>query len=172
MCGIAGIIHNIQKDYQSNIKLMNEAQIHRGPDDVGIKKYQNAILGHTRLSIVDISLGHQPMCSNSDNLSITFNGEIYGFMDMKKDLNYDFRTNSDTEVIIALYTQYHSNMFQKLKGMFAFAIIDKKERKLHLARDRFGEKPLYYLQTSNGFYFGSEIKTISGLTSSSINFHL
>ena len=144
MCGIAGIIHNIQKDYKSNIQLMNEAQIHRGPDDVGIKKYQNAILGHTRLSIVDISLGHQPMCSNSDNLSITFNGEIYGFMDMKKDLNYDFRTNSDTEVIIALYTQYHLNMFQKLKGMFAFAIWDSELKELTLASDKTGVKPLYY----------------------------
>ena len=161
MCGIAGIIHNIQKDYQSNIKLMNEAQIHRGPDDIGIKKYQNAILGHTRLSIVDISLGHQPMCSHSNNLSITFNGEIYGFMDMKKDLNYDFRTNSDTEVILALYSNYDTNMFQKLKGMFAFGIWDDEQKTLLLARDRFGEKPLYYAFGDKGeFIFASEIKAI------------
>jgi len=161
MCGIAGIIHNIQKDYQSNIKLMNEAQIHRGPDEVGIKKYNNAILGHTRLSIVDIDSGQQPMTCRSQNVSISFNGEIYGFLDLKKNLNYDFLTTSDTEVLLALYQEYGLKMFQKLKGMFAFGIWDDKKKSLILARDRFGEKPLYYAFGKKGeLIFASEIKAI------------
>ena len=90
MCGIAGIIHNNKINYQSNIELMNKAQIHRGPDDNGVKQLNNAVLGHTRLSIVDISKGKQPMTNLDDNVCITFNGEIYGFLEIKKKLSYDF----------------------------------------------------------------------------------
>ena len=161
MCGIVGIIHANKKEYQKTIEQMNDVQIHRGPDDVGIKKFNNAILGHTRLSIVDISSGHQPMNCNSNQVSITFNGEIYGFLDLKKDLGYDFKTNSDTEVIIALYKEYGADLLEKLNGMFAFAIWDDEKNSLLLARDRFGEKPLYYAFGDNGeFIFASEIKAL------------
>lgn len=161
MCGIAGIIHKNHKDYQLNIELMNKAQIHRGPDDYGIKKFKNALLGHTRLSIVDISMGAQPMTSNSGNVCVTFNGEIYGFLEIKKKINYDFLTNSDTEVLLGLYQEYGLEMFNKLNGMFAFGIWDDDNKRLVLARDRFGEKPLYYAFGEKGeLIFASEIKAI------------
>ena len=144
MCGIAGIISNKSLDYLSNIEQMNLVQKHRGPDDSGIVRLNSAILGHTRLSIVDINSGHQPMSCNDNNITITFNGEIYGYKDLRKGLDYDFNTHSDTEVIVALYKQYGLNMFSKLKGMFAFGIWNAKNKSLLLARDRFGEKPLYY----------------------------
>jgi len=161
MCGIVGIIHNNQKDYQENIENMNDVQIHRGPDGIGIEKFNNAILGHTRLSIVDISSGYQPMRSKNNQVSITFNGEIYGFLDLKKNLDYDFKTNSDTEVILALYEKFGSDLLVKLNGMFAFAIWDDEQNSLLLARDRFGEKPLYYAFGDKGeFIFASEIKAI------------
>jgi asparagine synthase (glutamine-hydrolysing) len=161
MCGIAGIIHNNEINYQLSIELMNKAQFHRGPDDNGVKQYKNAAIGHTRLSIVDISMGRQPMTSKNKNVCITFNGEIYGFLEIKKKLKYDFITNSDTEVLIALYQQYGTKMFSKLNGMFAFGIWDNDKKSLILARDRFGEKPLYYAFGKNGeLIFASEIKAI------------
>jgi asparagine synthase (glutamine-hydrolysing) len=161
MCGIAGIIHNTKLNYQSNIELMNKAQTHRGPDDNGLKQFNNAVLGHTRLSIIDIVNGHQPMTNANGNACITFNGEIYGFLEVKKKLSYDFLTNSDTEVLLALYQQYGVEMFNKLQGMFAFGIWDDHKKLLILARDRFGEKPLYYGFGKEGeLIFASEIKAI------------
>lgn len=161
MCGIAGIIHNNEINYQSSIELMNKAQMHRGPDNYGVSKYKNATLGHTRLSIVDISMGNQPMTSKSKNVCVTFNGEIYGFLEIKKKLNYDFLTTSDTEVLLALYEQYGTEMFSKLNGMFAFGIWDDDKKLLILGRDRFGEKPLYYAFGKNGeLIFASEIKAL------------
>ena len=161
MCGIAGIVHKNQIDYHPNIQMMNKAQEHRGPDDFGVKQFKNALLGHTRLSIVDIAMGAQPMISKDGNVGITFNGEIYGFLEIKKKLNYDFLTNSDTEVILALYEKYGTEMFSKLNGMFAFGIWDDDKKVLMLARDRFGEKPLYYAFGENGeLIFASEIKAI------------
>ncbi len=161
MCGIVGIVHNNQRDFQQNILHMNDIQAHRGPDASGVEKLTGAILGHTRLSIIDVASGHQPMSCNSKRLFITFNGEIYGYKEIKKGLEYPFKTNSDTEVLIALYKQYGSKMLSKLSGMFAFAIWDDQERTLFLARDRFGEKPLYYGFTDDGdFIFASEIKAI------------
>ena len=161
MCGISGIISNKSLDYLSNIEQMNLVQKHRGPDDTGIVRLNSAILGHTRLSIVDINSGHQPMSCNDNDVTITFNGEIYGYKDLRKGLDYDFKTHSDTEVIVALYKHYGLNMFSKLKGMFAFGIWNAKNKSLLLARDRFGEKPLYYAFGSNGeFVFASEIKAI------------
>jgi len=161
MCGIAGVIHKEGLSYYANIEQMNLAQKHRGPDDSGIVKLNNAIFGHTRLSIVDINSGHQPMSCNNKNITISFNGEIYGYKNLRKDLDYDFITHSDTEVIVALYKQYGFTMFSKLKGMFAFGIWDAEKKSLLLARDRFGEKPLYYAFGNNGeLVFASEIKAI------------
>ena len=161
MCGIAGIIHKNSSSYYASIEKMNLSQKHRGPDGGGIVKLNSAILGHTRLSIVYIDSGHQPMSCNDKNVTITFNGEIYGYKDLRKDSSYDFITHSDTEVIIALYKQYNLKMFSKLKGMFAFGIWNTEKKSLLLARDRFGEKPLYYAFGDNGeFIFSSEIKAI------------
>jgi len=161
MCGIAGIIHDGGKSYHPNIKAMNYVQRHRGPDDTGVTEHKRAILGHTRLSVVGILFGHQPMTCGAGDVSITFNGEIYGYKNIKKELDYNFCTDSDTEVILALYKQYGLDMFQKLNGMFAFAIWDERKRSLLLARDRFGEKPLYYAFGEDGeFVFASEIKAI------------
>ena len=92
MCGITGIIHNTNKNYESNIQFMNKSLIHRGPDSFGTKKFKNAILGHSRLSIIDISNGQQPMSDKNDNQCITFNGEIYGYLDIKKDIILKFIT--------------------------------------------------------------------------------
>ena len=161
MCGIAGIVSDKSLDYVSNIQQMNIEQKHRGPDESGILKLQGSIFGHTRLSIVDINSGQQPMTCNDKNISITFNGEIYGYKDLKDTLDYSFTTQSDTEVILALYKKYGNDMFSKLKGMFAFGIWNAKNKSLLLGRDRFGEKPLYYAFGSNGeFVFASEIKAI------------
>ena len=172
MCGIAGIISNKSLDYFSNIQQMNIAQNHRGPDDSRVLKLNGSIFGHTRLSIIDIDSGQQPMTCNDQNLSITFNGEIYGYKAIKKNLNYSFNTHSDTEVILALYKEYGKGMFSKLKGMFAFGIWNAKNKSLLLGRDRFGEKPLYYAFGNYGeFIFSSEIKAIisSGLITPKIS---
>jgi asparagine synthase (glutamine-hydrolysing) len=124
-------------------------------------------LGHTRLSIVDLATGEQPMLAADGTLAITFNGEIYGFREIKKSLeDYRFNTTSDTEVILALYETYGENLLQHLPGMFAFAIWDEREQTLIAARDRFGEKPFYYAWGPKGeFLFASEIKSLlaSGL---------
>lgn len=161
MCGIVGIIHNNQENYSEVVKTMNLVQSHRGPDGSGVVSVNNATLGHTRLSIVDITHGIQPMNCNQNDVTITFNGEIYGFLDIKEELNYKFQSNSDTEVILALYKEYGYELFDKLKGMFAFGMYDSRDDSLLLARDRFGEKPLYYTFGENGeFIFASEIKAI------------
>jgi len=172
MCGIAGIIHNSSKNYESHIGLMNKSQHHRGPDDSGIVNLGGATLGHTRLSIVDIFSGHQPMFDNDKDAAITFNGEIYGYKPLRDKLDYEFVTHSDTEVILALYKTFGFDMFDKLKGMFAFGVWDQGKKSLLLARDRFGEKPLYYAFGDDGeFIFASEIKAIiaSGLVKPKIS---
>ncbi len=146
---------------------------HRGPDDQGIIAFDNCILGHTRLSIVDLCSGHQPMVSDREDCAITFNGEIYGYRDIREEIKgYCFKTNSDTEVILALYKKFGEDMMSHLPGMFAFAIWDETSGKLFCARDRFGEKPLYYAFGSSGeFIFASEIKALlsSGLITPEIS---
>lgn len=146
---------------------------HRGPDADGIAEFDDCTLGHRRLSIIDLSTGAQPMCTADDSIAVTFNGEIYGYKDIKKELkNYPFRTNSDTETILALYETYGERFVEKLPGMFAFAIWDSKNNMLIAARDRFGEKPFYYAYGPHGeFIFASEIKAIiaSGLVRPVLN---
>ncbi len=161
MCGIAGIIG----DFDSNqLDAMLKSQRHRGPDFTG--KYTDegfAVLGHNRLAIIDLSpQSNQPFCDNSGRYSLVFNGEIYNYLEIKADLQqqYDFKTESDTEVLLAAFIVYGKSCLEKFNGMFAFSIWDKQEKKLFAARDRFGVKPFYYCLKENSFYFSSEIKAI------------
>jgi len=136
---------------------------HRGPDDEGIHVDGGCGIGIRRLSIIDLATGHQPMCNEDGRVWIVFNGEIYNFQDLRQrllDQGHRFRTVSDTETIIHLYEQEGVDGLTQLRGMFAFAIWDAGRRQLLLARDRFGEKPLYYAQTSRGLWFGSELKCL------------
>jgi len=162
MCGIAGIVAEHSEKYRDAVGRMIKKLIHRGPDDCGLRMFRNCILGHTRLTIIDLVTGQQPMMSQHETRAVIFNGEIYGFKKIKAHLNtYPFVTTSDTEVLLALYEQYGENMMRYLPGMFAFALWDDEQKKLFCARDRFGEKPLYYASGRQGeFIFASEIKAL------------
>ena len=174
MCGIAGIITPNARNYTEEIQKMTRAIAHRGPDAEHHEFSENAALGHRRLSIVDLSeTGKQPMFSNTRKECIVFNGEIYGYQNIKKDFaNYPYRGSSDTEIILAMYQKKGKGLLRELPGMFAFAIWDEEKQQLFCARDRFGEKPFYYAFGKNGeFIFASEIKAIlaSGLIAPKIN---
>lgn len=174
MCGIAGIITSNTKNYTEEIQKMTNAIAHRGPDSAHHEFYENAALGHRRLSIIDLSeTGKQPMFSDTKNECIVLNGEIYGFQDLKKNYSdYPYRGTSDTEVILAIYQKKGKDLLNELPGMFAFAIWDDEKQELFCARDRFGEKPFYYALGKNGeFIFASEIKAIlaSGLIIPKVN---
>lgn len=160
MCGIIGIVG---ENAQVNIaEQMLKTQQHRGPDANKIWSNQNIILGHNRLSIIDLNQNaNQPMMSNCGRYTIVFNGEIYNYKELKLQLSdYSFKTNSDTEVLLALYVKMGKDCLNELNGMFAFAIWDNYEQKLFAARDRFGVKPFYFTQYNNTLYFSSEIKTL------------
>ena len=162
MCGIAGIL-GINSKNASTIQLMLKAQEHRGPDAMNFWKDEKVVLGHNRLSIIDLSAAaNQPLISNCGNYVVVFNGEIYNNLELKKELasDYTFKTSSDTEVLLAAYLKWNSKMLEKLNGMFSFAIWNKKDNTLFAARDRFGVKPFYYTFFENQFYFSSEIKTL------------
>lgn len=173
MCGIAGILSlNQQPVGIPELKIMTDSIAHRGPDGEGqwISPGQIAGFGHRRLSIIDLSdAAHQPMQDPTGRYTITFNGEIYNYIELKAELQkkgIQFRTASDTEVLIQLYAYYGNACLRHIDGMFAFAIWDEKEQTLFAARDRFGEKPFFYSQFKNRLYFGSEMKTLfaSGCT--------
>ena len=166
MCGIAGVIrfdNEIIKLHQ--LKNMTDAIIHRGPDEEGhwISESKGIGLGHRRLSIIDLSeKASQPM-HFLDRYSIVFNGEIYNYLELRaylKSKKYNFSSNSDTEVLLALFAEKGKNMLQYLDGMFAFAIWDSLNNELFCARDRFGEKPFFYYQDKYAFVFASEMKAI------------
>jgi asparagine synthase (glutamine-hydrolysing) len=166
MCGIAGIItFNSNNLSLGNLKLMTDAISHRGPDGVGqwIDDERRVGLAHRRLSIIDLnSSADQPM-HYMDRYSIVFNGEIYNYIELKDQLlqkGYVFRTKSDTEVLLALFDNDKEGFLNDLDGMFAFAIWDKHSKTLFCARDRFGEKPFYYYQDHDSFYFASEMKAL------------
>jgi len=167
MCGITGII-GTYKEIQ--LDAMLKSQCHRGPDFTG--KYFDAgfaALGHNRLAIIDLSSkSNQPFLDNSGRFIIVFNGEIYNYIELKAELRgqYDFQTESDTEVLLAAFMVYGKSCLEKLNGMFAFAIWDNQDKKLFAARDRFGVKPFYYSLFDNSFYFSSEIKALhaAGIT--------
>ncbi len=164
MCGIAGIIGLKDKSVaHKKIALMTESLKHRGPDATGVFVDEEIALGHLRLSIIDLSeTANQPFFDSSNRYSIIFNGEIYNYREVKKSLpDYPFRTNSDTEVILAAFEKYGADCLSLLNGMFAFAIWDRDRRELFAARDRLGVKPFYYAQTADGtFIFASEIRAI------------
>lgn len=168
MCGIAGIIAPNAIQYKDRLEKMTNAIAHRGPDSAHQEFYSNAALGHRRLSIIDLSeTGKQPMFSDTKNECIVLNGEIYGYLDLKKKYtDYAYRGTSDTELILAMYKAKGENLIHELPGMFAFAIWDDTKQELFCARDRYGEKPFYYAIGHHGeFIFASEIKAImaSGL---------
>ncbi len=164
MCGILGQLsfNQINKQqFKNNLLKIN----HRGPDDYGIFIDKNIAFGQTRLSIIDLSSnGHQPMISEDENYIIIYNGEVYNFEEIKKDLlqkNYKFHSNTDTEVILNGFIEYKEQIVNKLNGMFAFSIYNKTTRELFLTRDRSGIKPLYYYKDNEIFIYSSEIKAIN-----------
>ncbi len=165
MCGIAGFVHN-DSDALADpgvVHAMCEAIVHRGPDDEGVYAKGPVGLGMRRLSIIDLSGGHQPIYNEDKSVWIVFNGEIYNFPELRSQLEgrgHRFYTNTDTEVILHLYEDFGAGCVEDLRGMFAFAIYDERKRRLLLARDRLGIKPLHYAQSDETFFFGSEIKSI------------
>lgn len=166
MCGIVGIFKFKESILTDHIAAMLDVFPYRGPDDKGywVNADKSVALGHRRLSIIDPSpAGHQPMIDENYGLVITFNGEIYNYIEIRKELeNYGhvFRTKTDTEVILKAYLQWGEHCLQRFNGMFAFAIWNERSRVLFLARDRLGVKPLYYYSDKSGFYFASEVKGI------------
>jgi asparagine synthase (glutamine-hydrolysing) len=168
MCGITGYINLKEKVKQSAIQQMTDTLTHRGPDGYGtfITDDEHVSLGHRRLSFLDLSQGgKQPMMDNSGDIIISFNGEIYNFQELKKELqlDYQFKTTTDTEVILAGYQKWGIKVVDRLKGMFAFSLLDRKRHKLYLVRDRFGIKPLYYTIQDSKLLFASELKAIHSI---------
>ncbi len=161
MCGIAGIFGKEDKEL---VEKMKKAIKHRGPDAHGTFSDKNVTLGHVRLSIIDLSkAGNQPMSNENEDVWIVFNGEVYNFKELREDLEkkgHKFKSNTDTETIIHGYEEYGFDIVKRLRGMFAFAIYDGREKLLFLARDRVGIKPLYYTIHDRTFYFASEIKAL------------
>ncbi|MEM9544428.1 MAG: asparagine synthase (glutamine-hydrolyzing) [Bacteroidota bacterium] len=167
MCGICGVYDSFGRVGKDRLKetviRMNEAIVHRGPDDFGFYHSAKCSLAMRRLAIIDLEHGKQPIFNDDSTLCIFFNGEIYNYLDLKEILlakGYKFKTASDTEVIIKGYEEWGEDMPQYLRGMFAFCILDIKRDKLFLARDRFGEKPLYYHLKDGILSFSSEIDSL------------
>lgn len=163
MCGIVGFIDKTNKNKKEQIinNMMDKIE-HRGPDSKGSFVDDVAALGFRRLSIIDLKGGDQPIYNEKGNLVITFNGEIYNFQELRKDLEakkHVFKTNTDTEVIVHGYEEYGKDIVKKLRGMFAFVIYNKDTKELFGARDHFGIKPFYYYKQDNLFMYGSEIKS-------------
>ena len=167
LCGIAGFISTpnpTEAPAIEAVQRMTDRMAARGPDAEGLWSGEGVVLGHRRLAILDLDArSNQPMVSGCGRYVIAFNGEIYNFRDLRRDLEADgasFRTTSDTEVLLTLYARDGERMLPKLRGMFAFAIWDTTARELFLARDPYGIKPLYYAQTPQGFIFASQVKAL------------
>src|SRR5688500_10366691 len=165
MCGIVGIAYaNSRRVERANLQKMNDAIIHRGPDDDGFYFNESVGLAMRRLAIIDLAHGQQPIHNRDRTAWIVFNGEIYNFQQLRKDLEergHVFYTNSDTEAIVHLYDEFGADCVRHLRGMFAFAIWDEKDKSLFIARDRVGKKPLLYSHRANGaFVFGSEFQAL------------
>lgn len=180
MCGICGIYNfDNTKVAEKDLNLMNQEMFLRGPDDSGIYQEENFGLGMRRLSIIDIDNGHQPMLSNDKSIVLVFNGEIYNFVELRKELiskNYQFVTNSDTEVLIHMYKEFGEDFLKKLNGMFSISLFDRKKKILIIARDRFGIKPLFYFFDQKQIIFSSNLKSIKKILGkievSNVNFLL
>jgi asparagine synthase (glutamine-hydrolysing) len=165
MCGISGIVNfnAVQPVDQALLQRMTSAQAHRGPDDHGYFVENNVGLGHRRLSIIDLSGGKQPIFNEDGSVVVVFNGEIYNYQDLTGDLiakGHQFATRSDTETIVHAYEEYGVQCMRDFRGMFAFAIWDRRRKQLFLVRDRLGIKPVYYYQGKDFFVFASEIKSL------------
>lgn len=162
MCGVLGLLSLSNKYVLDNTKLINSLNKlkFRGPDEIDFINKKKIWIGHTRLSIIDLKTGKQPMISNCGRYIISFNGEIYNYKILKNKINYKFKTDSDTEVILAGYIKYGKIFFKELEGMFAFSIIDLVEEEIIVARDRFGIKPMLYFYDKEFFIFSSEIKSL------------
>ena len=166
MCGIVGIASKAPVRSREWLAAGRDAMRHRGPDDAGEYWSDDGRvgLGHRRLSIIDVSTaGHQPMQTPDCQLCITFNGEIYNYIDLKRSLSsrgQEFRSSTDTEVILGAYRQWGGDCLSRLQGMFAFAIYDKRAATVFLARDRAGEKPLFYRHVGGELRFASELKAL------------
>ncbi|MFQ5754280.1 MAG: asparagine synthase (glutamine-hydrolyzing), partial [bacterium] len=165
MCGICGKINSDpDKLVETNlIKRMTDTLEHRGPDAEGIYVYNQVGLGHRRLKIIDLEGGKQPMFNEDGSVVIVYNGEIYNFQELRDVLQkcaHVFKTRSDTEVLLHGFEQWETGLFNRLNGMFAFAIWDAREKTLFMARDRMGKKPLYYFLGDDSVVFGSELKSL------------
>ena len=164
VCGIAGMIGRQDELVDANeIRRMCQTIVHRGPDDEGIYAQGPVGLGIRRLSIIDLAGGRQPIHNEDQSVWVVFNGEIYNFPELRRELEtrgHRFYTHSDTEVIVHLYEEMGSDCVKKLRGMFAIALYDERRQSLLLARDRLGKKPLHYAHVNGRLFFGSEIKTI------------
>lgn len=169
MCRIAGIFDPNNPQVKEDILKMRDAMHKGGPDDAGIYIDENFALGHRRLSIIDLSAaGHQPMLSDDHNLVLCFNGEIYNFQEIRIDLEllgFEFKTKTDSEVILKAYQKWGKECFEKFNGMFALVIYDKINKEIILARDHAGIKPLYYFLEDGKLYFASEIRAFKTLNS-------
>src|SRR5579884_1083521 len=164
MCGIAGIISQDSTALRTlALERMTETLSHRGPDEHGLHIEGSAALGHARLSIIDLAGGHQPMQLHDGRLWITFNGEIFNYIELRQELEqkgHKFVTRSDTEVILHLYQEYGTDFVQRMNGQWALAIWDDARQQLFLSRDRMGIRPLYYTTVGGALIFASEIKAI------------
>jgi asparagine synthase (glutamine-hydrolysing) len=176
MCGIAGIVatDRLHADERARLTQMRDVLAHRGPDDAGTYCDDRAGLAHRRLSIVDLSAGHQPLSNEDGSIWVVFNGEIYNHADLRPELEaagHVYRTRCDTETIVHAYEQWGDACVERFRGMFAFAIWDASRRRLFVARDRLGIKPLYWTTTRGRLLFGSEIKAIlaSGIVRAQAN---
>ncbi len=175
MCGIVGIVNKKQSANHSVLTAMLDATTHRGPDGDGIFLHKNISIGHRRLAIIDPKGGKQPLANENDSIWITYNGELYNFQDLKGTLlalGHQFKTQTDTEVIVHAYEEWGEECVHHFRGMFAFCIVDLNEQVLFLARDHFGIKPLCYLDTSGIFAFASEIQALKQATTHSLSIDL
>ncbi len=163
MCGIVGMVNFDRNPVSLELlKRMTDAISHRGPDGEGVYSDGPIGLGHRRLAIIDLSAaGHQPMITEDRRYALTYNGEIYNFQELRTELErlgYQFRSRTDSEVVLYSYAEWGEKCLDRFNGMFAFAIWDCKKSELFLARDRYGIKPLYYCFINNSFLFASEHK--------------
>ncbi|MGH9378416.1 MAG: asparagine synthase (glutamine-hydrolyzing) [Terriglobia bacterium] len=170
MCGICGIYNSSSgaPADTERIKRATDAMVHRGPDDAGVYADGNLALGNRRLSIIDLPGGHQPIANEDESVWITFNGEIYNYRELHSSLaarGHNFRTVSDTEVILHLYEERGVDCLESLRGIFAFALWDCRRRRLFVARDRLGVKPLFYRLSADGITFASELRALGELSS-------
>lgn len=168
MCGIAGFIEPLipAREAKEQLSRMLATIVHRGPDGEGSHYADGIAMGMRRLSIIDIAGGRQPMWNEDQTIAVVFNGEIYNYRELTLELagvGHTFRTHSDTEVLVHGYEEYGEALLNRLRGMFAFAILDTRKREIFIARDHFGQKPLYYASAGSRFAFASELKSLFAL---------